>query len=87
MQLPRTTNSLLYWMDPSEKFITKNSSNKVLAVANRTNGELAIPSFGFEPLWVDNAIGGKPVLRFNGAQNLVYNLNVSASSIGTNIPL
>jgi len=85
MQLPQTSNPLLFWMDPSEKFVYKDSSNKITSILNRVNGERILPPT-IGPTWVDNSLNGHPTLSFTGSQSLIYNFNQNGASSGFKKP-
>lgn len=52
MQLPYTNSNLLLWLDPSERFVYKDSSKKVSSVLNRVNGiPLIQNTFSKQPIW------------------------------------
>lgn len=56
--------------------ITKDGSNYVSQWADQSgNGNHAVQATGSaQPLWVDNQLNGKPILRFNNAQYLLGSL-------------
>lgn len=82
MQLPLTSNSLLFWLDPSEKFVALGPNNRITSIVDRLSG---IPLFADNPVsfpvWSDNNINGRPALIFSGAQNLRFNFNYNAASV------
>lgn len=88
MPLPTTTNYPVLWMDAGEKFITKDSNNKVTSVCNRVNENIILPETGTSsPTWIDNQINGYPALSFAGAQSLYYNFPYNAATVGAKKPL
>lgn len=88
MDLPYTSNSILFWMDCAEKFVTKDSSNKIISIANRINDGIILPQTNVSQLtWVANEINGYPALTFSGAQSIYYDLPANNGSIGIKKPL
>lgn len=88
MTLPYTSNSLLFWMDCAEKFVTRDSSNKIISIVNRVDGNPIVPQTNIsQPTWVDNSINGYPALSFTGAQCLSYDLPDFAGCTGAKKPL
>lgn len=70
-QLPVTTN-LQLWLK-ADAGVTKDGSNNVSAWADQSGNahhadQTAVTS---QPLWVDNVINGKPVIRFDGNSDLM----------------
>lgn len=86
MQLPYTSNDLLFWLDPARKFVSKDSSNRILSILNRVDGNLILPNTATGPTWVDNSLNGQPTLAFDGTQSLLYNLNPNVTSVGIQKP-
>lgn len=89
MQLPYTANSLLFWMDPTEKFVTKDGSNNVSAIVNRagwTGNNLITTNSVTSPVWTDNSVNGQPTIAFSGAQSMLFNMDDSAAPVGNKKP-
>lgn len=87
MNLPYTSGSLLFWLDPSEKFVYRDASNKVTSMIDRVNESVALsPTVASRPTWRDNRINGRPVLSFAGAQRMRLPLNSRNIINGTNVP-
>lgn len=86
MQLPITSNSLLFWLDPAEKFVMRDSTNKLISVLNRVDGLPILPNSVTPPTWVDNSINGHPSLAFDGTQSLLFNFNLNVTSVGLKKP-
>lgn len=85
MQLPITSNSLLFWLDPSEKYVLRNRSNSLISVVERLSG---VPlTSDTAPTWADNVVNGLPAFTFAGAQNLRFNFNRNSISVGTKKPI
>lgn len=85
MQLPYTSNSLLAWIDPSEKYILRDRSNNLISVVERLSG---IPlTSDTAPTWADNVVNGLPAFTFAGAQNLRFDFNKNVISVGTKRPI
>lgn len=87
MQLPYTSNSLLAWIDTSEKYVLRDSSNNLVSVVERLSGIPLTSDTGAAPTWADNQVNGRPALTFAGAQNLRFNFNKDAASVGTKNPI
>jgi hypothetical protein len=87
MQLPYTSNSLLAWIDPSEKYVLRDKSNNLISVVERLSDIPLTSDVGAAPTWADNVINGRPAFTFAGAQNLRFNFNRSAVSVGTKKPI
>lgn len=74
MKLPYTPSSLVLWLDPAEKFVQRDSNNKVLSVLNRVNGNPIIQTTAAaQPTWSATSFNGTPGLTFNGSQGLTAN--------------
>lgn len=87
MILPRTTNKLIFWMDPSEKHVSLTSNNRVTSIIEKVSGRAISPEGpSFQPVWTDNSLNGRPTIRFNGGQNLRFNLDIRAST-GKGVPI
>lgn len=90
MNLPYTSNSLLFWLDCSEKYVQRNSHNTVIGVVERQSGELLVPTtFAGDhyPTWVNNVINQHPVFRFDGYSTFKFPLLPGSPATGTNKPI
>lgn len=88
MSLPMSSNSLLFWMDPLERFVNRDSSNKVNSVVERVSGGAILPYSGTSrPIWKDNIINGFPVLNFNTTDNIRFNFMPQTVSSGIKNPI
>lgn len=87
MQLP-IKDSLLFWCDPSERFVFRDSSNKITSVIEKVSDKPLLPaSTAAAPTWVANVVNGQPVMRFAGAQSLKLSLDTRSITTGTKNPL
>lgn len=88
MNLPITSTSLLFWMDPSERFVARDSSNKITSVVERISGSPILPrSSATSPTWTVNIRNGQPALSFGGAHALRFNFPPRVISTGTRNPI
>lgn len=80
LQLPLTSaGSNIFWLDPSERFINRNKSNKIVAVIDRHSGSILTPPTN-APTYHRSLLGkyanegnGRPGLTFDGYQSLRQN--------------
>lgn len=72
MKLPYTSSKLVAYIDPSEKFITKDANNKVYSVIDRISGNPIIQTDNSaQPTWSSNAMGkNNPGINFTTNQCL-----------------
>jgi hypothetical protein len=88
MQLPLTSNSLIFWLDASEKFVNfSQNTNNFSSIEERVSGISCFSDAGAVPTWNRNMINGRPALSFNGSQNLYFNFDKRVMSSGVNIPI
>lgn len=74
-------------MDPSEKFVNLTSNNRVVSIAEQVSGRPIIPEGpNFQPVWTPNSINGQPSIKFDGGQNLRFNLDIRAN-FGKGVPI
>lgn len=86
--LPVSSNPLLFWMDPLEKFVDRDSTNKVNSVVERVTGGAILPYSGTSrPTWRDNIFNGFPVLNFNTTHSLRFNFMPQSVSSGIRNPI
>ena len=78
------TADLEFWVR-ADAGVTKDGSNYVTSWADQTpsSTEFAGPD-GTQPLWVSGALGGKPVIRFDGNDRLWNNRFATANPIQGN---
>jgi hypothetical protein len=83
--LPYNTNSVVFWLDPSEKFITRDKNLNVSSVVDRISGEEIGQSVGGNPAWSRAGLAGLPALVFNG-QSIRLSLPNNIVLSGTKVP-
>lgn len=82
---PTCSQDLTAWYTADASALTKNGSDEVSQVNDRSSGSLDLTqsTTANKPLWVDDVVNGNPVLRFDG--NDVLDLaSVASSSLRTN---
>lgn len=88
MNLPFTSTSLLFWMDPSERFVARDSSNKITSMIERISGSPIRPrASATSPTWQPDIRNGQPALSFGGAHALVFNFAPLVITTGTRNPI
>lgn len=81
MQLPYLSSNLIAWLDPSERYINKNASLKVVSAINRVSGSSARQLVeSKKPLWSATVLNNTPGLLFSSEQRLTINLPSPAIS-------
>lgn len=87
MNLPLTSTSLLFWCDPSERFVFRDSNNKITSVIEKMSDKPLLPaSTSTAPTWVANVVNGQPIMRFAGGQSLKFDFDVRNITTGTKNP-
>ena len=87
MQLP-IKDSLLFWLDPSERFVARDNNNKITSVIEKISDKPLLPaSTSAAPTWTVNAINGQPAMTFAGGQSLKFSFGTRTVSTGTKNPL
>ena len=73
MQLPYTSSNLKFWLDPNDRFVTRDRSGLVNLVQDRALGGSIVQTVpAQQPRWSATAINGTPGLVFSGKQYLTY---------------
>ena len=73
-------NGLKLWLK-ADAGVTKDANNQISAWADQSgNGNNALQStLGNQPLWVGSAVNGKPVVRFDGANDVITAAGVTGT--------
>lgn len=71
---PDDISGLQFWVR-SDLGVTKDGSDNVSAWADQSGNGRNVSEATNQPLWVDNVINGKPVIRFDGSNDTLASAN------------
>jgi uncharacterized membrane protein YeaQ/YmgE (transglycosylase-associated protein family) len=72
MQLDYNVSGLSLWIDPSEKFVNRDTSNGVISIIERATGQVITqPTASARPTWAPKALNNTPGFVFSGAHYLI----------------